>query len=117
MTLHKLHLHQQPFDKVRNGQKTIEARLFDERRQRIEIGDEIDFINRADESLCRVKVHRLHRAPTFQELFTLCGPMEFGAESVEDAVKSIEKYYDYDEQLRYGVIGIEFVTERTPSRK
>lgn len=34
---------QRPFEKIKSGSKTIEMRLFDEKRQRISVGDFIEF--------------------------------------------------------------------------
>lgn len=112
MTMHKLHLHNQPFQLVKEGLKTIEARLYDERRQRIDIGDEITFINRENGQTLRVTVSKLYRAPTFYELFMTYDPVRFGGTTLEDTTKAMEQYYDYNEQLRYGVLGIEFVVKR-----
>lgn len=112
MTMHKLHLNKEPFELIKQGQKTIEPRLYDERRQRIDIGDEITFINRADNQTVKVVVHRLYRAPTFHELFTQHDPARFGGTTVQETEKSMEKYYSYNDQLRSGVLGIEFVIKK-----
>ncbi len=111
-TMHKLHLYSRSFDLIRQGVKTIEARLYDERRQRIEIGDEITFINRENNQTARVAVSKLHRAPTFHELFAQLDPMRFGGESAQENEKAIEKYYSYSDQQQYGVLGIEFVVKK-----
>lgn len=112
MVMHKLHLHKQPFEMVGAGLKTIEARLYDERRQRIEIGDEIMFISRETNKTQEVVVHKLHRAPTFHDLFVMCDPAKFGGTTPGEMAKLVEQYYDYSEQQRYGVLGIEFVVKR-----
>lgn len=36
-------LRPQPFNMIRSGQKTFELRLYDEKRQKLQIGDEIEF--------------------------------------------------------------------------
>ena len=41
--LHKMKLNEDPFERIKNGTKTIEFRLFDEKRQQIKIGDQIEF--------------------------------------------------------------------------
>ena len=109
MTAHKLHLHKEPFEMIEQGLKTMEARLYDERRQRIDIGDEIIFINRSNNQTLKVTVTKLHRAPTFYELFLQCDPVKFGGTTAEETAKGMEKYYDYNSQQQYGVLGIEFV--------
>ena len=112
MTMHKLHLHGEPFELIKQGQKTIEARLYDERRQRIDIGDEITVINRVNSQTLVVVVHKLLRAPTFHHLFTQYDPALFGGTTVQETEKSMEKYYSYNDQLRSGVLGIEFVVKK-----
>ena len=39
-----------PFEKIENGQKIIEARIYDEKRSHINIGDEIEFVYNEDQS-------------------------------------------------------------------
>ena len=41
--LHKMKLNESPFERIKNGTKTIEFRLYDEKRQKIKIGDKIEF--------------------------------------------------------------------------
>ena len=41
--LHKMKLNESPFERIKNGTKTIEFRLFDKKRQQIKIGDKIEF--------------------------------------------------------------------------
>lgn len=40
---HKMKLRFQPFNMIRSGQKTYELRLYDEKRQRVQVNDEIEF--------------------------------------------------------------------------
>ena len=41
--LHKMKLNESPFERIKNGSKTIEFRLYDEKRQKVKIGDKIEF--------------------------------------------------------------------------
>ena len=41
--IHKMNLHDEPFKKIKNGTKTVEMRLNDEKRRQIKIGDTITF--------------------------------------------------------------------------
>ena len=110
--VHHMKLHEQPFAHIACGQKTIELRLNDEKRQRIQIGDEIIFsMSSSPLSQIRVLVTALHRFTNFRELYSSlpldrCGylPHELPSASAKD----MEKYYSSDEQHKYGVLGIEF---------
>ena len=41
--LHKMKLNESPFERMKNGTKTIEFRLYDEKRKQIKVGDQIEF--------------------------------------------------------------------------
>ena len=42
---HRMKLKPEPFQKMREGKKTIELRLYDEKRQKVQVGDQIEFMN------------------------------------------------------------------------
>ena len=46
--LHEMTLFPKPYASISSGQKTIELRLYDEKRQSIHIGDQIRFTNTED---------------------------------------------------------------------
>lgn len=39
--IHKMKLNESPFDKIKNGTKTVEFRLYDDKRKQIKVGDNI----------------------------------------------------------------------------
>ena len=45
-----------PFEMIKSGQKTIELRLYDEKRQLVNIGDEIVFTNMVTGETLQTKV-------------------------------------------------------------
>ena len=45
---HEMTLFPKPYASIASGQKTIELRLYDEKRQSIHIGDQIRFTNTED---------------------------------------------------------------------
>jgi hypothetical protein len=109
MTTHQLRLATEPFDAIVSGNKTIESRLYDEKRQKIQIGDQIIFTNREDPSqIATVKVIGLLRYATFHDLFSHNDPHKFGGESVEWLENQINEFYSLRDQIQDGVIGIEF---------
>ena len=57
MKNHMMKLNPSPFKMIKEGNKTIELRLYDEKRKMISVGDTITFVNTADsyDTLC-VKV-------------------------------------------------------------
>ena len=109
MNIHQLQLSTVPFDAITSGAKTIESRLYDEKRQTIQIGDTIVFTNRENtDQTVSVKVIGLLRYETFHDLFSHNNPAKFGGESVEWLENQINEFYSVEQQKQDGVIGIEF---------
>lgn len=109
MNTHSLQLATTPFNAITSGQKVIESRLYDEKRQLIQIGDIIEFTNREiPDQKVSVKVIGLLRYETFHDLFLNNTPAKFGGESVEWLDDQINEFYSIEEQKLNGVLGIEF---------
>lgn len=108
--VHVMKLKNEPFQKIKSGQKTVELRLFDNKRRQLDIGDDIIFTNlsNADERLA-VRIKALYRYASFEELFNEISPEKCGnrkGETAEEAAVGMLKYYS-DNQIRsYGVLGI-----------
>lgn len=106
---HFMKLLQQPFEQISSGRKTIELRLYDEKRQLVKIGDEIEFTNlsREDEKIT-VEVTAMHRFDSFEELYSSLPLSECGyAPSDTPSHTDMEKIYPKEKQEKYGVVGIE----------
>ena len=111
---HVLHLYREPFEKIYSGKKTIELRMYDQKRQEIKVGDTICFIL-TDNPVIKmdVKVTALHRFPTFKELYEVLPLSKCGYDSddmPEGTYHDMEKYpgYSLENQKMLGVLGIEF---------
>ena len=81
---HYMNLAPEPFEQIRSGTKTIELRLYDEKRQAVSAGDTIIFTNLADKLQISAKVLKLYISP-------------------DDMLA----YYPKEKQERYKVVGIE----------
>lgn len=109
MTTHQLKLAAEPFNAIISGNKTIESRLYDTKRQKIQIGDRIIFTNRDNsEQTVTTEVVGLLRYATFRDLFSHNNPRKFGGDNVEWLENQISEFYSIEDQKIYGVIGIEF---------
>jgi len=103
-------LHSSPFEMIKNGEKTIELRLLDEKRQQIKTGDKIVFTNNTTEETLNTTVVKLHRFDSFEELYKSLPLLKCGytTGNVYNAKPSdMEQYYSVEEQNKYGVVGIE----------
>ena len=63
-------LQESPFERIKSGTKTVEFRLYDEKRQQVKIGDKIEFSKLPDlQETLIVDVIDLYREDTFEKLF------------------------------------------------
>ena len=98
-----------PCNAMTSGQKVIESRLYDKKRQLIQIGDTIEFTNREiPDQKVPVRVIGLLRYETFHDLFSHNEPAKFGGDSVEWLENQINEFYSIEEQKVNGVVGINF---------
>lgn len=108
--IHYMKLQPAPFEMIKSGKKTIELRLFDEKRQHISAGDLIVFTNVLNgETLERI-VLKLHKFDNFSELYSSLPLLKCGytLDNVDNAhFSDMEQYYSVKEQDKYGVVGIE----------
>lgn len=104
MIIHKMTVKQPYFNLIKEGYKTIECRLFDTKRQQINIGDKIEFSNADDK--CTKTVIGLFRANNFHTLFNKINVNDAGFEKIEDAEKALVEFYDLESQNKIGVVGI-----------
>ncbi|MBR0236309.1 MAG: DUF402 domain-containing protein [Clostridia bacterium] len=103
----EMNLTHEPFEKILRGEKTIELRLNDEKRQKICVGDIINFAC-GDKNL-RVKVVDLYRERDFITLFEKYPMAEMGFQMGIDAAGGAEQmraYYSEKNEKEHGVLGI-----------
>lgn len=107
MATHQMNLQNQYFNFTKNGTKRIELRLFDEKRQKIQLGDIIKFSNSTNESI-QTQVIGLLRYKSFDDLLKDFDTAILADESIsKDELKStLEEFYTPEKQQEYGVIGI-----------
>ena len=108
--VYAMKLHAEPFEKIKSGEKTIELRLYDEKRQQIKAGDTIVFTNNATGETLRKRVKQLHIFDSFRKLYEAlpllkCGYTEDDIDTASYA--DMQQYYSVEEQEKYGVVGIE----------
>lgn len=108
---HKMKLRSQPFNMIRSGQKTYELRLYDEKRQQVQVSDEIEFsCLDGNETPFVVRVISIHLFEDFGELYATLPLLKCGytKETVDAASpEDMNQYYSTEEQAQYWVVGIE----------
>ena len=106
--IYEMKLNDEPFNSIKNGTKTIEMRLYDEKRKLLKLGDYISFTNIKTNEVMKVEIVGLYRYESFKELYNNFSSERLGYSKGEKAnFKDMEKYYSKEEQEKYGVLAIE----------
>ena len=102
--LHKMKLNKDPFERIKNGTKKVEFRLYDEKRKQIKVGDKIEFSKLPDlEEKLLVDVVELYRDDKFENLFKRLYSDE---EEITRKTKAMYEIYSPEKEQQYGVLGI-----------
>ncbi len=107
---HDMKLHHTPFVMIKNGVKTFEIRLNDEKRKLIQIGDKIVFHHIENENKIYTELLNLHLFKDFQELYEHIDLLKCGyaKKDLKDArYTDMYQYYSKAQEQRYGVLAIE----------
>ena len=104
----RMNLNPIPFKLIESGKKTVEMRLFDERRRNIFQGDLIIFTNTETGKELVVEVQRLRRFSSFVQLYNSYPKTRLGYNEEEEAnPNDMLQYYSQELIDKYGVLAIE----------
>lgn len=96
-----------PFEQVKNGEKSIETRLNDEKRRKLKIGDSVEFHKRPEEKeKVRMIIKELLVYKTFSELFDHAPAHYFGGRDKKELLGRVSKHYSKESENHYGAVGI-----------
>ena len=107
--IHTMNLTPAAFSKIKNGTKTIELRLYDEKRKKIRPGDRIVFTETESGEKLEVRVLELSVFDSFAALYAAlplaaCG---YAEEELDRASpEDMDLYYSKEQQRKYGAVGI-----------
>ena len=108
MKTYFLHLQEKPFENIKNKKKTVEMRLYDEKRREYKPGDELIFENNKSKETIKAIILDIKVFPTFKELYSNYDKEKIGYLKNEKAdPKDMEEYYSQEQQLKYRVCAIE----------
>ena len=95
------------FDFIKDGTKRIELRLYDEKRQSIQLGDIIEFAKSDDEKF-KAEVVGLLRYDSFADLFEDFDISILANASMtkQELLEVLGEFYTEEKQAEFGVIGI-----------
>ena len=106
---HEMKLQPEYYNFILNGTKRIEIRLYDEKRQKIKLGDTIKFLKEPElNEFFKAKVVGLLRYSSFEDMFKDFDISVLSDESMnkEELIGVLEKFYTKEKQRQYGVLGI-----------
>ena len=107
----QIHLDPEIYEQVKNGTKNVEARVNDEKRQQLKVGDVVEVLKRPDENeSLNVRITNLKNFSDFAELADNY-PIErlYSASfTKEQYVALFPKFYSDEEINKYGTVAIEF---------
>lgn len=104
-----MNLNLEPFSLIQQGKKTIEMRLYDEKRKKLQIGDIIIFTEKENKNnRLEARVIKLHKYNSFEELYKNFNKIQLGYYENQIAnARDMEEYYSKEDIKKYGVVGIE----------
>ncbi len=110
---HKMKLDHAAFIAIKSKTKTIEMRLYDEKRRELKKGDSILFTDISTKEEIIRYIYKLHIFPTFEELYKKFNKINLGYSEKENAdAKDMLQYYTVEDIKKYGVVGIELKTKK-----
>ena len=108
-----IHLDEDIFEVVKHGTKNVEVRVYDEKRQKLKIGDKITFLKRPDdiEKITAI-VENMTYYENFKELVKDYTMEELYLKdySKEEFLSLLKRFYSENEISKYGVVAIKFKT-------
>ncbi len=105
--IYEMNLCSEPYQMIKSGQKTVEMRLFDERRKGLQKGDHIIFHCPDYQEDLKVEVMEIKTYRDFEELYAHYSSREIGYRYNEKPdPKDMLQYYSEQKISQYGVMAI-----------
>ena len=103
-----MHLDRDVFKLIKNGKKTVEMRLNDEKRRGLKVGEIISVLERGSTKKVFCEIVALHPYNNFEELYADIPKDKLGYARDDIASPAdMNLYYTYEEVAKNGVLGIE----------
>lgn len=98
-----------PFQSIKSGRKTVEVRLNDEKRRKMNIGDRIKFVKVPEENDdLFVEVLELRVFPTFKEMYESIPADNFDTvgDTMEKMLSETYEVYTPEQEKQWGTLAI-----------
>lgn len=107
--VHQMGLYGEYFYAIKEGKKTVEVRLNDQKRRKIKVGDSIEFIKVSEqEDTLTVKVVGLRRYDTFEAMYNDIPFKEFDCEgwTMKEMIDGTYEIYTPEQEKKSGTLAI-----------
>ena len=107
--LYSNHRSEPYFTYVKNGQKTVEGRLFKGLYTEVKTGDHIEIQTENEKESFVVEVVGVNQHESFKELLEKESLKKVlpNAETIEEGIEIYRQFYTEEQEKEYGVVGIE----------
>ena len=105
--VYKFHLLDKYFEMVKNGKKTSEIRIYDDKKRKMKIGEHIEFINNQNNETILVQIKNINIFNNLEDLYKKYSEKEIGV-SYENIIESLEEIYNKNEILNNKLCVIDF---------
>ena len=106
--LHQMGLYQEPFQSIVSGRKMVEIRLNDQKRQAIQVADQIEFTNLSTNEQVVVKVTARQSFKDFRELYEQI-PLEqidCVGWSMDELLNATYTIYSSESEKQFGALAL-----------
>ncbi len=107
MAEYQMHLADRYFTLIKSGRKTVELRLNDAKRQKLQVGDTLIFAAPTGETLA-AEIVGLHKAASFAALASKIAVTATGFPDATTMCVALAAIYSAAAEQQFGVLGIEF---------
>ena len=107
--MHRMGLYGEYFGAIRAGKKTVEVRLNDEKRKKINVGETIEFIKVPEQDeLLKVQVTGLNTYDTFESMYKDIPFKELDCQgwSMKEMIDGTYEIYTPQQEKEYGALAI-----------
>ena len=107
--IHTVSLYEEGFDLIKNGHKTVEVRLYDEKRKQFQPGHKLIFRKLPDENdSIETEIEAIKTFMTFEELYRDIGFEALGRsdKTMQWMLEKTGELYSRDEEQRNGAVAI-----------
>lgn len=106
---HQMGLNGEYFSSIKEGKKTVEVRLNDEKRRKIKVGDTIAFLKVPEKNeTLKVQVTSLRTYATFEAMYNEISFKEFDCEgwTMKEMVDGTYEIYSPEQEREWGTLAI-----------